>query len=704
MRSALLALVLAAAFLDTRVVAQASGSEALQPLAEAGIRHLSPYPIVADRAKLGAYETGFNLEDSGDDYPPMVAGHPQLLASWGGHALSKYLAAPSAPEAAAHLARARSYADFLITQARTIDGAWMFPYDLDTKHYEGRWFSGLAQGSALSLFSELAHVTGSARYRRAADLTFRSFFLFRPEPYTHDEWISNVDEHGYYWVEEYPRDSPEHVLNGHQFAIVGLHKYYMLTRDPAAEYLVRAGVATMAHYAEALRNPGWLSSKRVLDGRGERAAFFSLKHSYHLIHIDLYRYAFAMSGDPAIAEAIAGYLEDEAAFQRVLATVGSVRMDLAPAQAVAAGAAWRRADAHPASSVVDYFNPADWHAGGNPERGVVPGTYTVEFRDAGPQWEAPPPVRVTLEPKGAVARDARYTRRYLDDRFEPEERGLLIRRFEGQVEENPRHGEAHFALGQLYQLSGDTARAEAAYRASDAIGWGPLPALYLARLLQPQGRTDEALEQYDRALALCGRCRPWHAEKAGILIARGDTEAAIAAYRRSIDAPDGSVAQSYALHGWLRSNDLAGPAKSLAAATLEAASRTPPADSQSLYLLGALQTRLRNWEGAAGYLERAVAAAPRFRNARQLLGSTYLRLGRFDDAITQYEGAATVRPRSPETLDDLARVYADVLARRAGDEDAVARLCARARIHLPSGERPAACRRPGPAGAAGPAR
>lgn len=670
---------------------QAGAAGRLQRLEAAGIRHISAYPVTAERAALGAYRIGFQFDDSAFVYPALVPGHPQWLASAGGYAVSAYLEAGSGSAAAAHLAVAQRYADLLISQAITIGDAWMFPYDVDTKHYEKRWFSGLAQGSALSLFSELAYITGNAEYRRAADLTFASFFLFRPEPYTHDDWISNVDEQGYYWVEEYPRDTPDHVLNGHQFAIVGLHKYFMLTRDKAAERLVRAGVATMVHYAGQFRNPGWLSSKRLLDGRGEAAALFSLKHSYHLIHIDLYRYALAMTGDPAIAQAIEEYLNDDASFQRALASAGQIHVRIHPEQVVGSGAGWRRADAGPTSSVTDYFDPSDWHEPGGRERGVVPGAHVVEFRDAGPGWETPSPVTLTVPPGGEPVIDATYVRRYLDDKLSDDARAALIREYEKAVASHPRDGEAHFALGQLYELAAEPRRAEDAYRASSAVGWNALPAAYLARLLAGQGRLDDARREYDAALAQCSGCRPWHAEQAALLLANGDAEGAIAAYRRSIDDAEGSVAHDYALYKWLSSNKLTARAEALAVATFEAASRTPPTDSQSLFVLGALQSRRRHWAEAAAYLERAVDAAPRWRNARQLLGATYLRLGRHSDAMTEYEAAATVRPRQRDTLDELARVYGDALGRLAHQPDAFAALCARAAVYLPAANRPRGC-------------
>jgi uncharacterized protein YyaL (SSP411 family) len=104
--------------------------------------------------------------------------HPVAQASDGLDALNSYRLS----EDRRYLDRALADADRLVNRKVVSDGAWYYPYPFDFALHGNLddmmvapWFSGMAQGEALSLFVRLHQTTGAAEWRTAADATFASF-------------------------------------------------------------------------------------------------------------------------------------------------------------------------------------------------------------------------------------------------------------------------------------------------------------------------------------------------------------------------------------------------------------------------------------------------------------------------------------------------------------------------------------------------
>lgn len=94
------------------------------------------------------------------------------------------------------------------------------PYGFAWDEMRPPWYSGMAQGLALSLFSRLG-------MREAADATYATLPTFtRPDG----------------WIEEYPGQSP--ILNGHIFAAFGLYDYWSLSGRGETE--LRAAMQVVA--------------------------------------------------------------------------------------------------------------------------------------------------------------------------------------------------------------------------------------------------------------------------------------------------------------------------------------------------------------------------------------------------------------------------------------------------------------------------
>jgi hypothetical protein len=149
----------------------------------------------------------------------------------------------------------------LIEVADRHDGGLYFPYGFDfslggnkKQTIHAPWWSAMAQGQALSLFVRLHRITGEARWRDAADRTFKTLDDRGPRE---EPWSIYVDQHHYLWFEEYAGDTkPLLVLNGHMFAIFGLWDYHRLTKSPKAKVLFDGGVTLLREYLPLFRVDG----------------------------------------------------------------------------------------------------------------------------------------------------------------------------------------------------------------------------------------------------------------------------------------------------------------------------------------------------------------------------------------------------------------------------------------------------------------
>ncbi|MFE3655693.1 D-glucuronyl C5-epimerase family protein [Streptomyces sp. NPDC059165] len=202
------------------------------------------------------------------------------------------------------LRRAKTQAQRLIDTRVEARGAWYFPYPFDFTHpshggvsYRAPWYSGMAQGEAISLFIQLAQLDAvteqeRALYRSAADGAFAS--LLRADDAA--PWVVNRDGDGYLWIQEYPGAEPgtgDCTYNGMIFAMFGLWDYVRATGNTLAAQLYDGACTTVDHHFPALRNRRW-------------ASYYCLTHriptpSYHQHHINLFRQLHWQTGNPRFA-------------------------------------------------------------------------------------------------------------------------------------------------------------------------------------------------------------------------------------------------------------------------------------------------------------------------------------------------------------------------------------------------------------------
>jgi len=192
-------------------------------------------------------------------------------------------------------------------------GLW-FPYRFRwTMHGVSRyvnrppWYSGMAQGLALALFTRLWQYTADATYRSLADVTYNSM---RTLGRGSTPWVSWVDRGRYVWIEEYPQVLDQ-TLNGFVFAIVGLYDYSQITKDaslyrPARNAdvlaLLRGAITTIRAYAPIFRNAGTVSDYCL--------AHHFRNARYHHVHISQLRYLTTITGDPWFTRMAEAYAAD----------------------------------------------------------------------------------------------------------------------------------------------------------------------------------------------------------------------------------------------------------------------------------------------------------------------------------------------------------------------------------------------------------
>lgn len=188
--------------------------------------------------------------------------HPVNIAQYGLYLIESHRVSGSEE----HLDRAVANARALVAGATVgADGELWFGYQFDHRLrgdddqlMVAPWYSGMAQGQALSLLTRLAEETGEPGWEDAARATYRSFEgeLSVGEPHFRLE-----ADTGCLWFEEYVDDQvePTHVVNGHIYVMFGLYDYAQAFDEPSAVALFDAGATTVRESFDSFRVPGELS-------------------------------------------------------------------------------------------------------------------------------------------------------------------------------------------------------------------------------------------------------------------------------------------------------------------------------------------------------------------------------------------------------------------------------------------------------------
>ena len=166
------------------------------------------------------------------------------------------------------------------TQTR---GGWQytFAYREGPVQLRPPWISALAQGRAISLLARVYDSTHRPRFLRTARRALNPFLL------TFDEGGVLAHWDGHPWYEEYPGVNANHVLNGYEISLLGLHDF--ARRSPRAARLLRAGVRSLVRAIPQF------------DG-GPTGSYYAAGHfgpvgdGYLAVHVELTRKMYRITG------------------------------------------------------------------------------------------------------------------------------------------------------------------------------------------------------------------------------------------------------------------------------------------------------------------------------------------------------------------------------------------------------------------------
>jgi len=184
----------------------------------------------------------------------------------------------------------------LRTKALRYEGMLYFPYLFDcpetpTLIYKAPWYSGMAQGMALSAYSRLYHFTQEPLYRAVADSILTTLTDFTsPYSVVHitDE-TSLLQGAGYYSIDEYPGLPRRYVLNGSIIGSMGLYDHWWVFRDTHSKELFSKALTSFKDRVILYRNPGEMSAYCL---------YFRVRNlHYHKLHQTLLRHCLDMTGD-----------------------------------------------------------------------------------------------------------------------------------------------------------------------------------------------------------------------------------------------------------------------------------------------------------------------------------------------------------------------------------------------------------------------
>lgn len=180
-------------------------------------------------------------------------------------------------------------ADWLVDHQ--VDGRFEYRFDITAggTPMTAPWISAMAQGEGISLLVRAYSATGDPRYLQTAEAALAPFHRDFAQGGVLAYWDGEP------WYEEYPGAAPTHVLNGFEFALIGLHD--LADRSADARQLFAQGIVSLSHRIAAFDTPA------------ARSQYYAALGSAHSVvaapypHVDavLTQQLATITGDPTLA-------------------------------------------------------------------------------------------------------------------------------------------------------------------------------------------------------------------------------------------------------------------------------------------------------------------------------------------------------------------------------------------------------------------
>jgi heparosan-N-sulfate-glucuronate 5-epimerase len=171
-------------------------------------------------------------------------------------------------------------------------GYWHFQVDWPAPyHVKAPFASAMAQGFGLSGLVRAYQHTGHRVYLETAQKAMKSFGVS-----VYDGGIMAKDEQGNVFYEEIPCLPASHILNGHIFALFGLHDYYRVTGSEQAKVFFEAGVDAVR--SRLLDYDAGFWSRYSLDPNPNWRNHWNIASPiYQRVHIDQLRFLERITGE-----------------------------------------------------------------------------------------------------------------------------------------------------------------------------------------------------------------------------------------------------------------------------------------------------------------------------------------------------------------------------------------------------------------------
>jgi len=158
--------------------------------------------------------------------------------------------------------------------------SWV-PYDMPNP-----WRSGMAQGQGLQALVKAHEITNNSTFLDTAELLLNSFFVE-----VKNGGVTYKSSNNGWWYEEYSHEKGKEsrVLNGMNFAILGIHEYYTYTNETNAKFLFDKGVTALKQDLPKYDFDG----HSYYDSLGKAA-----DKKYHKIHVNQSKTLYEITNDP----------------------------------------------------------------------------------------------------------------------------------------------------------------------------------------------------------------------------------------------------------------------------------------------------------------------------------------------------------------------------------------------------------------------
>lgn len=194
---------------------------------------------------------------------------------------------------------------------------------------------------------------------------------------------------------------------------------------------------------------------------------------------------------------------------------------------------------------------------------------------------------------------------------------------------------------------------EAATRAAPD---NPMPVHAMARLAAGQGKMDEAIAYHERAIAIDANFVPAYMDQGDLHLARGDTDAAIAAYKAGAHVARDPVPLLFRVGVAYEAAQRWDDAEQAYLDVLARDAKVYGAYNNLAAMAAARRVKL---DQALEWARKANELAPKDAAVRDTLGWVYRARGQLDQAATTLEQASRLNPKDPAIQYRLGIVYGE---------------------------------------------